>query len=1630
MPSHDHRYASTPSHQRAVAERGAAHSALRATTHRSRHTTRRMGEQDGKPFVEVVETVEEVTRSQPPPPSSSPLHRYTAPRSRTLHKQERGDDGANDYPRLAYYGSNRASRPSLGSPEAAGEHNSARHMSALSRGQTPRNSQPASLSSRRRNNVVNGAQGSRRTTGLVESPVDITAFEDYATPTRHRRSDGLYVYRNGNGGSPTTSPQRRHHRNGAAATVSRSAHDPRASALPLGGASYGRNTNNAVAVVGTAASSKTAPFHFRVRIHECRNLFDDMRVAHRAAPTVYFALHTAEERGHTDVTEGGRVYDPVFNDEFIFTSTTPERDALVCTLVAVPTSSQRREKKVAECVLSLHKVLWQVERIVWVPLVRHPGTKQAYEQGEVRVSIFSEDCGYDEMAPEEEKAACSKAIHSVLLRYAPEELHRLDWLTNAYVDKGPEGWKQLEASYRARTVEPVPVEMTLLQVEGLMDDAGRPVGACDVHVIVDDGRTEQQSKVAAYRHRATFNEGFHLTLVNPEVDTMNVAVFSNDRKFGEAVVGLTNVKAGVPKEVSLMLVRAAETGDASNGGQIVLKLLTTKYSSPYLMTAAQEARLRNRVRNFLWCYLRDDLHRLDAIVGSIDNEEVYMREWASTIGPERTPKRLLVNVRGATAIGAGNNGMAPRCYARVCVGPETQRTELVVSRDGSVAFKTPLCVHVYDPASEAAELMLISDSDDGEKEISRVTFGLGNLPQGRRVLRTLHLVADALKRTAHLQGEVTVELIAEDFGKSGAEADVVMTKLYSASSSHVQRLEGITQLSSPEKLHRVPFMLDTAPPDEVERVVEDVAKRHATTVAVAPMTVKILGVRAFKPATDFYVKVYLNKEVILRTNDVKGGSEVTLSVVDNNERTLRLSNAAESLMTFEVSRHRALLKAAVLGEAEVALSTLIRGEKNVLWLPFFRSSDDSSSSAKRSSYSSDKPEKSIKVKGNRMPNSVSRSPRHAQYYGGGEPQGDAASVALRGGASPVGFLGVELQSMAFPNTTVTEYVIKDQSGTKSVPAQAVVTTDVTSLVAKMRPSDLSKVQPMIAQCSSLKDAHAELRARLSPVRIAGTVYIQVQSVELTSPEGQLQESQGGISVEASFGSDRGVSHKRVDFSSSAARSHPRYSQVRLDIPESVASRRSGRGREAGREDAGVPALELRLIGGRPPGTTAVVCGGGPSGAAAAAGSGLMLAYDAVDNISNTTSGSYYYVGGENNINSYLKSPKRHRHSLSIKQPDAERVGRPSKMLISQQQQHEQLQRYSGSLSPARNGVAAEESAGVSVPRRRLRANSAFNGSSFYHHSQQPRSHHHDVTETGPGKRYLGGVNDIRSYAGPPARSNSQHQNNGRYNDRTPLSVNNKNSSRTASPSPAAGLTTEVGLAAPYCGEIGLVRLSLRALLTTPLYKLGDTVRVPIIAPHMPVSSSHRARRSPRADQCCVVGNVTLRIALPAFEHIAESLRLGSRHMMSNVAPKFVHYYERRIGAYLRTNNAADLVSFHYKLYEHHVATRSWPMSLHDWMQTLIKRYGPETTDFGPEPPLPFDPVEWERARQRDKELCQRQEAAYTSLSRSDGQGSMENGGNSIQANPAPVRSSSPPSRSVPRRSKESSNAAAQPTYSF
>ncbi|CCW69867.1 unnamed protein product [Phytomonas sp. Hart1] len=153
----------------------------------------------------------------------------------------------------------------------------------------------------------------------------------------------------------------------------------------------------------------------------------------------------------------------------------------------------------------------------------------------------------------------------------------------------------------------------------------------------------------------------------------------------------------------------------------------------------------------------------------------------------------------------------------------------------------------------------------------------------------------------------------------------------------------------------------------------------------------------------------------------------------------------------------------------------------------------------------------------------------------------------------------------------------------------------------------------------------------------------------------------------------------------------------------------------------------------------------------------------------------------------------------------------------------------------------------------------------------------------------------------------------------------RNDSRSLANSYHASLKPLVSSSAEV-DEIGLVKLSLRALLSRPPQHLNDSVRVPVISSSFSSSRASPSRSTALSStyhENCVVGFITFRLSLPAFEVVPAWIKLDGWNIPNN------HYHrtegvnlarafddKRHISAYLNNHSPTDLVDFHYKFYEH------------------------------------------------------------------------------------------------------------------
>ncbi|KAH9578264.1 C2 domain [Trypanosoma melophagium] len=142
-----------------------------------------------------------------------------------------------------------------------------------------------------------------------------------------------------------------------------------------------------------------------------------------------------------------------------------------------------------------------------------------------------------------------------------------------------------------------------------------------------------------------------------------------------------------------------------------------------------------------------------------------------------------------------------------------------------------------------------------------------------------------------------------------------------------------------------------------------------------------------------------------------------------------------------------------------------------------------------------------------------------------------------------------------------------------------------------------------------------------------------------------------------------------------------------------------------------------------------------------------------------------------------------------------------------------------------------------------------------------------------------------------------------------------------------------------------VRLSLRALLTSQLYDLEETVTVPIV----------RVRRRRKEVQADLAGTITFSLRAPLFESYPRTIPLFD-NASRRVNRAFVRYYLNRIYSLLKHYDANSLVDIHHIFYENYVAKDTWATEVPNLLYALIERWGPEVEDF-PLPPPAEAPLE-------------------------------------------------------------------------
>ncbi|ORC90367.1 uncharacterized protein TM35_000081650 [Trypanosoma theileri] len=808
----------------------------------------------------------------------------------------------------------------------------------------------------------------------------------------------------------------------------------------------------------------------RVRVEGIRNLLPLSR-ATQHPPSTFVTVQTSYGRGKTPIIHNNA--NPPFNDEFVFEVTNPETEEVTLTVVAV-TSSGR--KKLGQCVFSIMNIIRGKERRQWISLVRHPGSERAYDCGSVLVSLYTDTFGLRHLPTATAESDFRERLRVLLRMNAPEELHRLEWYVGECMDDYDGAFSALCKKFHKPGSDPASFEITVKSVANLVDGNASPVVYETCYVVIIAGRQKKVTKMVPYHRLANINETYKMTLGNPKADNISLAVYSSKHKIGECLISLNGLQRGVPKERTHSIVYAAGTGDACYSGNITIVLCSPSYGSDHPINERSEEMKRIRVRNYLWRYLRDDLHRLDPIVASIDDLDEFMRTWVRECGPE--PHRSMMKLR-IQRFHLETKQDLPKIYGVITIiGPEFHRSSSVRYTQDFI-FNNDFDISICSPEKDEVLFVIVEERDGKDIEVGRVSMSVKNIKCGDVCKRSLQVYKDALTTNAKMIGILSIEVFSLEVGLK-EEAVPAKKEQYFR-----QRVEALFNRYDPSQLHRVDYLLGENIGAE-ERLIKQLTDTYGPETGTAPMRIRILSIRDFLPMCSCYVKVYLDDTQVLCTKDHHAARSLQFDIGMKNETTVSLENPLHSMLKFKVAEHRKFRSSRVLGLAEMSLRNMVREEPNICWLPII----------------------------------------------------DVNSH------EEVGVLGVELQSPGFAKGTVVIYGKPHNGSDGSVLEE--VTRDVTSLVRKYAPQELPHVQPLIAQSTSLREAHKELRKKFAPKPVQFTFYIHIDNINMTQSEDKNALDKGLISVVAHFAEEEMRSSMKIEWAEKID-TRKFYPEIRMDI---------------------------------------------------------------------------------------------------------------------------------------------------------------------------------------------------------------------------------------------------------------------------------------------------------------------------------------------------------------------------------------------------------------------------------------------------------------------------------------------------
>ncbi|ORC90366.1 uncharacterized protein TM35_000081640 [Trypanosoma theileri] len=658
-----------------------------------------------------------------------------------------------------------------------------------------------------------------------------------------------------------------------------------------------------------------------VRLLYCDNL-DDSR---QTPPSPYVMLSTLCKSHFTK--RAFSTVSPRYNEEFVFPVFDPSEDYLAITVV---TDTPYGKKCLGHCLLSMKNIQKDTPRTRNVSLVVAPNRPVAIQRGTVCLTLLGENFGLDYMPSVTAESRLAESLQIYLVTHAPRELHRLEWFVGEYSLRENELIKGILSKYNPKSNEEITanVKLSIKTLRNLYYNNKLVLsGTCFVKIKEEKKTHYCTRSVQGANGIFIFNEDCMLTISRPLIKTLRVVVHIEEngiQKCGECVLSLADLHQNAIQERTHFIVKNAGLPTAIPTGYITISLLSDNFGSLVSPYCENNGSSYERLRDYYYYYIREQLHVVDVKFSTTLNVEEYVKKLTEKYGPEPGNYHLKVKVMRCYFLSV--EASYPFCIFQV--GLQHFKTNIAWGT-GEHVFMETFDMKIGLPDKEEVQLIVFVVKKESalSSEIGRTVIPLKSIIRGEETQLKLPLVNQANTKNASINGAVEVSFFTNDFGISPDN------NRNNNDGIVYERLEREMARLPPQEMHMLPSIIAEAQEQNELNATSSGESQVCYTSLVRgdPVYVLLLGFCDF-PTEEVYIKIRMNgSKTVVRTGVLKGERLTCIKEGFTLDSSIRLE---ETVFTMKIAEEK-LHGSSPLCYCDFTLAHFPRGRVSKKYLHLF-----------------------------------------------------------------------------------------------------------------------------------------------------------------------------------------------------------------------------------------------------------------------------------------------------------------------------------------------------------------------------------------------------------------------------------------------------------------------------------------------------------------------------------------------------------------------------------------------------------------------------------------------------------------------------------------------------------------------